>query len=305
MGTNGTDIVTDARLAEESLRHLAAGSLDRPPVRKRALDYLALDGGPSPEADAEEFALRPLVDRIAYGIARGLIVAVKELEHHIASETRKVGDSVDRRFETLQPTLEELSKFVVEQRSTNATVQERLQELRADLRETETRQTAGLAELRTETRGSSTSLSQRIDASNAAQKAEVETLRGEAKAVAESLTERIESTAAALHEADARQAAGLAELQQETRSFSQSATERIDTICKELGIHQEDIAALKSTLCTFSSRVDTLVERLDRQADAVRSMAAAYSQRENELGQLVEGLARLRAYPTPGPARSW
>src|SRR5689334_6156254 len=90
MGTNGTDIVTDARLGEESLRHLAAGSLDRPPVRKRALDYLALDGGPTPETDAEDFALRPLVDRIAYGIARGLIVAVKELEHHIAAETRKV-----------------------------------------------------------------------------------------------------------------------------------------------------------------------------------------------------------------------
>ncbi|HEY1339137.1 MAG TPA: hypothetical protein VGF59_16610 [Bryobacteraceae bacterium] len=280
-------------------------------MRKRALDYLALDGGPNPEADAEEFALRPLVDKIAYGIVRGLIVAVKELEHHIASETRKVGDSVDRRFETLQPTLEELSKFVVEQRATNLAVQERLHELKTDLRETENRQAFGLDELRAESRGASAALSQRIDASNtslqqaeARQKTDVETLRGETKAVADSVSERIESTAAALREADARQAENLAELQQETRRFSKSVTERIDTLCKDLDIHQEDIAALKTTLCTFSSRVDTLVERLDRQADAVRSMAAAYSQRENELGQLVDGLARLRAYPTPLPASS-
>jgi hypothetical protein len=79
-------------------------------------------------------------------------------------------------------------------------------------------------------------------------------------------------------------------------------SERIDGLCKELGVQQEDIAAVKSTLSGFYARVDGLVERLDKQAAALRSMCATYTQRETELEQLVEGLARLRAYPAPAAA---
>ena len=49
------------------------------------------------------------------------------------------------------------------------------------------------------------------------------------------------------------------------------------------------------------AELEGLVERLDRQADALRTMCAAYAQRETELGSLVDGLARLRAYPAPTP----
>jgi chromosome segregation ATPase len=137
--------------------------------------------------------------------------------------------------------LQDVSKFVGEQRSTNIAVQDQL-------RETDARHAAALA-----------SVSQRIDTSVAA-------------------------------------------LQNETKALSQSVSERIDSLCKELGVHQEDIGAVKATLSTVCSRVDAIVERLDRQADAFRSMHTAYSQRETELEQLVDGLARLRAYSTPLPA---
>src|ERR1051326_8679231 len=60
----------------------------------------------------QELALAPLVDKIAYGLARGLVVAMKELENHIASETRKVGDSVGRRLDTLQASFQDLSGVV-------------------------------------------------------------------------------------------------------------------------------------------------------------------------------------------------
>ena len=121
----------------------------------------------------------------------------------------------------------------------------------------------------------------------------------EQRAMTVSVQEKLAATTASLQESDARQAAELGALRQENKEFSSSVTERIDTLCKELGVHQEDMAAVKSTLCGFSSRVDTVVERLDRQADALRSMYSTYSQRETELEQLVDGLARLRAYPTP------
>jgi chromosome segregation ATPase len=103
----------------------------------------------------------------------------------------------------------------------------------------------------------------------------------------------------AQQEADGKQAADLAALATETRAVSQSISERLEAICRDLGLQQEDLAAAKSAIASVSSRMDALVERLDRQADTVRKMCTAYSQRESELEQLVDGLARLRAFPTP------
>jgi len=216
-------------------------------------------GGPDHGASAADFALGPLVDKIAYSIARGLVVAVKELEDHIGSETRKVGDAVDRRLDTLQATLEDLSRFVGDQHATNNAVQGQFQQLTVRLEETDARQASQLEALRAETTVASSSLSERIDATVTA-------------------------------------------LQTETRASSQAVSERIDGICRDLDIQQDDIAAIKATLGTFSSRMDAMMERLDRQADAVRSMCTAYSQRETELEQVVDGLARLRACATPMPA---
>jgi len=186
-----------------------------------------------------ELALAPLVDRVAYGLAKVLVFAVRELENHIAGETRKVGDTVGRRLDTLQGSFQELTEAVSEQRSKSLVVEDKCQQLAA--------------------------------------------------------------ATASLQESDDRQAAGLEALRSETREFSTLASERIDTLFKELGVQQEDIAAIKSMLSGFSSRVDGFVERLDKQADVLRSMCATYSQRETELEQLVDGLARLRAYPAPAP----
>jgi chromosome segregation ATPase len=218
METNGTTYVAEARFDATSLRSHVTEMMEA----------------------AETFALAPLVDKIAYGIAKGLVVAMKELEQHIATETRKVGTAVDRRLDSVQSSLQDLSRFVGEQRATNTSVQEQIQQLTA------------------------------VDAG--------------------------------LREAGALQAADLAALQTETKTLAHSFSQQIDGLCKELGIQQEDMAAVKNTLTSFSSRVDGLVERLDRQADTVRSMCTAYSQRETELEHLVDGLARLRAFATPLPA---
>jgi chromosome segregation ATPase len=239
----------------------AFGTLDRSVLRKRALD-----NDDSTHAAADDFVLAPLVDKIAYGIARGLVVAVKELEQHIASETRKVGEAVDRRLDALQASMQDLSKFVTEQQSLNVTYKTELETLAATLQETDTRQTAAVETLRTETTASSAAASDRIDAAVAAQ-----------------------------HESDRLREAQMAEL-------SQLLVERVESLCKELGVQQEDVSAIKTTLSAFSTRTDVLAQRLDRQAEAVRSMYTSYSQRETELEQLVDGLARLRAFPAPMPS---
>lgn len=222
------------------------------------------NGGLSREA-GQELALAPLVDKIAYGLARGLVVAMKELENHIANETRKVSDSVGRRLDTLQASFQDLSGAVSEQRSVSLTVQEKCRELSAaaaSLQEADARQVAELSALSDATR-------QRLDA---------------------------------LQESDTRQSAELSTLRAETREFSTSASERIADLHKELGVQQEDIATIKTSFSEFCLRVDAISERLDRQAEALRSMCATYAQRETELEQLVDGLARLRACPAPKSA---
>jgi chromosome segregation ATPase len=286
MGTNGTDIDIEARLEDEMLRSQRydhsepPGPVERAGLRRRAAEnrlpareQLRSTSAAEPAEAAEGFVLAPLVDKIAYGIARGLVVAMKELEDHIAGETRKVGDTFERRLDVIQGILQEQSKFVGEQRSTNAAVQDRLQELTDGLHEAGTRHAEDVA-----------------------------AIRGEAREISAAISQRIDSSTASLQESDARQAADLAALQSETRALSESVTERIDALCRELGVHQEDIAAVKIAVSAFSSRVDGLVERLERQGDALRSMFTAYSQRETELGQLVDGLARLRAFPTQLPS---
>ena len=253
MATNGIDIAVDYGQAFSTLDKAA---VLRRPVESRAPD----------PAEAEDFALAPLVDKIANVIARGLVVAIKELEDHIATETRKVGDAVDRRLDTLQITLQDLTKFMGDQRSTNAAVEGKLQEL-------STRESA-----------------------------DVETLRAEARESASAASQRMDAVVAAQHQVNAEQSADLQALRAESKTFSESVAERFDGLARELGVYQEDIAALKTALTAFSARVDALVERLDRQADAFRSMCSAYSQRETELEQLVSGLARLRSFPTPVPS---
>ena len=267
MAANGTSIAVEPRLDEVIYGIPMDGS--------QAAYPRSAAGGDSAKT-AGDFALVSLVDKIAFGIANGLVVAMKELENHIASETRKVGDTGERQLGTLQTSLTELSAFVKEQGLINGTVQDRLQQLAAAdaaLLETDARQAAELEALRTETRAFSVSVSERID-----------------------------STVAVLREADEKQSRDIESLHVEMTASNRSLEERIDSLRREVGVQQEDVGAIKATLSSICSRIDAFVERLDRQADSVRLMHTSYSQRENELDQIIDGLTRLRAFPKPLPA---
>jgi chromosome segregation ATPase len=223
-----------------------------------------------------ETALAPVVDKLAFGIAKGVVALVRELEGHIAAETRKVGEAIDRRLDTIQASLQQLSRFAEEQRAANTAMQDRIQQLTnadASLRET-----------------------------TLTQSAELERLGKQAAEFSSSVAERIEGTAAALRAADTRHNSALETLRNETLSLSSDNARRIDELLRDLGVYQEDMAALKEPVGTLFARVDSLIERMDRQADAFRSMNAAYSQRESELEQVMDGLARLRTYKTSLPA---
>jgi chromosome segregation ATPase len=283
MATNTTEMASGHWIEAEGLRLKAA---DRPANGKSGWE-----NGTEQEAGAQ-WALAPLVDKIAYGLARGLVVAMKELETHIASETRKVSDSVGRRLDTLQASFQDLTGAVSEQRAMNLAVQDRCQQLEAataSLHESSTRHAEEISGLRGEAKEFSAEVAQRIG-----------TLGQELGARQDEAVMRLDGLAAAtasLQQADAQKTSELSALRSETRESSAALSERINTICRDLGLQQEDMEAVKTALGGISARVDGVVERLDRQADALRSLYATYAQRETELEQLVDGLARLRSYP--------
>lgn len=283
MTTNTTESMAEHWLEAEGFR---PHSPERPTNGKTAGENGAEWGS--------QLALAPLVDKIAYGLARGLVVALKELENHIASETRKVGDAVGRQIGTLQTSFQDLTGAVSEQRTLVLAVQDHCRQLdatAASLRESDVRQVEDLSTLRGETKEISADLSRKV-----------QTLGEELGSRDEAAGQRLDALAAAtaaLRESDARQADELAAIRSEARAQSAATSERIDGICRDLGVQQEDLEAVKATLTGLSTRADGVVERLDRQAEALRSICSTYAQRENELEQLMDGLARLRSHPAP------
>lgn len=230
--------------------------------------------GHGESADYSSFG--PLVNRIAFGIAREIAVAIKELEHHVETEVRKSGEAGERRLNSFQSELAEMSHLMEEHRSFGGALRDQLQRLDAadaELRDAQGRQTAEMETVRTEVRESSGAVSARLDA-----------------------------ITATLHEANSRQASEREALLNESRASLQPVWDRIEDLCRQIDAQQGDIATTKETLNSICSRIDGFVGRLDRQAEAVRSLHGACGQRDAELDQIVEGLARLRSTPRPALA---
>jgi chromosome segregation ATPase len=311
MATNLTDMATRLRLREEGLRaqrqereaERAAGRPSEPASRQFAETEES-----APDAD-RDFALFPLVDKIAYTFASGLIVAMRELEQHIAGETNKVSESVGRSLDSVQASLRELTEAASEQRSLNAAVQQKCRELEAIttvLQESEQRQDGELNTLRANTEALSSSVAERFDQASASRREmearhqeQVTSVREELQQSFTSLSSKVEETAGVLREAGSRNAADISSLRSETGNSLAQLAERVQSLANELEIQQADLTDVKSSLGGFCSKVDGFAERLERQAEALRSLFSTYSQRETQLEQLVDGLARLRGYPAP------
>lgn len=215
----------------------------------------------------------PLVNRIAFGIAKEIAVAIKELEHHVQMEARKSAEAAERRLEGFQNELAEFSRFAGEQGSLNATVHQRLEQLASadgDLREAQSRQ-AG----------------------------ELQTIREDARDFSGAVSARFDAAMAALDESNARHNSDRESLLNEARASLQPVWERIDGLSRHVDAQQGDIATTREALNSICSRVDGFVDRLNRHAEAVRSLHGAYGQQEMEMAQAVEALVKLRATPRP------
>jgi chromosome segregation ATPase len=240
----------------------------------------------------------PLIDQVAHGFARALLIAMNELETRIVNENRKLGDAVGERLGALQASFKELADSVSEQRAQSLLLQDRCETLEAataSLRESDTRREEELLAVRNDLNAKAASISNLVESSvtmlreaDASQQTEVASVRA-----------LVNSEAAALRECDARHMADIASLQTETKAVAESLSARISEVLNEIAVQQEDIVAIKSTIKEFNSKFDLMLDRVDKQGEALHTMYTTYAQRESELERVIEGLTRLRAVPGP------
>ncbi len=128
-----------------------------------------------------------------------------------------------------------------------------------------------------------------------------ERLAAETRALGRSIEGRLDATTAAIEHAAAKHDSEVGALRSEVHDLRSSVSEKVDALCARVNAHQEKLDALQSTVTDVSPRVNTLVERLDRQANAIRSIYDVQTLRENALDQLGEALTNLKAArPLPG-----
>ena len=122
-----------------------------------------------------------------------------------------------------------------------------------------------------------------------------EHLAAETRALGRSIEQRLDAAAAAIERVAARHESEIDAVRAEVRELKSSLTERVDALCARVEVEHQGLGALQSAVDGVSPRVNALVERLDRQAGAIRSMHEAETLREDALDQLGEVLAKLKA----------
>lgn len=98
-----------------------------------------------------------------------------------------------------------------------------------------------------------------------------------------------------LRQSDASREASLEELRRETLDLSVSVSDRQDQMIGRLELQQADLAELKAGVGEVSPKLNAAVERIERQARALRSIFEAEKRREAALEQLNEAATNLKA----------
>lgn len=216
----------------------------------------------------DEQAISHMAGKLADGLSKILTGAFQELEQHIIGESRKISISLEQQLDRLQATVESLAHLQVKFEQLTEAVAEQ-KSAGADIgrrHEQLSGQVAGLQEI------------------TARHETEIGTLRGEAT------TLRAE-TAALRGETQA--------LRTEAKDFSTTIVQQVDSVSARLGLHQEELAGLKSNVSDISTKVAGIIERLDRQAEIIRALNETQVRRAAALDELLGVLTRLKAPAEP------
>jgi len=215
-------------------------------------------------AKVDEQAMAHMAGKLADGLSKILTGAFQELERHIIGESRKISISLEQQLERLQATVDSLTQLkVVFEQLTETVAQQKL--VGATLGQKHDQVSAQVIALQDTTARYETELG--------ALRGETTTLRAETVAIrGETVT-----------------------LRTEAKDFSAAITHQMDGVSARLGLHHEELAGLKSNISDVSRKVTGFIERLDRQAEVIRSLNETQVRRAAALDELLGVLTRLKA----------
>jgi len=205
-----------------------------------------------------------MAGKLADGLSKILTGAFQELERHIIGESQKISNSLEQQLHRLQATIDSLVQLKTKFEQLTEAVSE--QKLAA----------AALLQKQEQATGKVTALEGNV----ARHETELGALRGE--------TTTLRAEAAAL-----RTETG--SLRSEAKDFSTATTQQIEGVAARIGLHQEELTGLKSNVSEISRKVTGIIERLDRQAEIIRSLNDTQARRTAALDELLGVLTRLKA----------
>lgn len=84
-------------------------------------------------------------------------------------------------------------------------------------------------------------------------------------------------------------------LRTEAKDYATVVAHQMDALSARLGLHQEDLTGLKSTVAEISRKVAGYGERVDRQGEVLRALTDSQAKRAVALDELLGVLTRLKA----------
>lgn len=215
-------------------------------------------------AKVDEQAIANMAGKLADGLSKILTGAFQELERHIIGESHKISASLEQQLHRLQATTDSLVQLKVKfEQLTEAVSEQKLAN-------------GAIALKQDQAVGKVTVLEENV----ARHETELSALRGETTTLrAETATLRTDT--------------GL--LRTEAKDFSTVTAQQIDGVSARLGLHQEELTGLKSNVSEISRKVTGIIERLDRQAEVIRSLNDTQARRTAALDELLAVLTRLKA----------
>jgi chromosome segregation ATPase len=255
------------RLADEAAQLFAAGrQIEASAVMEKAQAMLAVKSGQSALGqNAASHAGRPKSEE-----------RTKADEQTMANMAARLADSLST---ILTGAFEELERHILgEGRKISSSFERQLDRLQTSVNSLEQLQAKfnDLSDAVTEVRASASASSQKqdqfstgmatLEATSARHDQEIGALRGETTA-----------------------------LRTDAKDYATVVAHQMDALSDRIGLHQEDLTGLKSTLSEISRKVAGFGERVDRQSDVIRAITDSQAKRAVVFDELLGVLTRLRA----------
>jgi chromosome segregation ATPase len=119
----------------------------------------------------------------------------------------------------------------------------------------------------------------------------------QAEAAVQERFEQLAATTASLRDAHARLDTDMAALKLQMDQLSTSTSSRVHEACRRIEGQEREISAINSGISELATRVAAAAERLERHANAIRTIHDSRQERAAVLGQVGELLDRLKSVP--------